>query len=91
MYSEQGFELLIGPVFLQVCQRWIVSSYWAPGSPQTCVPSEILRSRSWASTSATVSPLVTAVSGNGRSWLAASMNASVSRTDWFTFWKATEP
>src|SRR2546425_4723379 len=39
MYSLQGFEELIGPVVLHVCQRWIVSSYCTPGSPQVHVPS----------------------------------------------------
>ncbi len=42
MYSQQGFDELIGAVLGQVCQRWIVSSYWTPGSPQSQVPSAIL-------------------------------------------------
>src|SRR3954447_16181894 len=42
MYSLHGFEELIGAVFGQVCQRWIVSSYCIPGSPQSQVPSAIL-------------------------------------------------
>ncbi len=48
MYSEQGLDELIGAVFGQVCQRWIVSSYWRPGSPQSQVPSAILSMRSAA-------------------------------------------
>ena len=42
MYSEQGLDELIGAVFGQVCQRWMVSSYCMPGSPQSQVPSAIL-------------------------------------------------
>src|SRR5271165_6078564 len=42
IYSLHGFDELIGAVFGQVCQRWIVSSYWTPGSPQSQVPSAIL-------------------------------------------------
>ena len=42
MYSEHGFDELIGAVFGQVCQRWMVSSYCMPGSPQSQVPSAIL-------------------------------------------------
>ena len=44
MYSLHGFDELIGAVFGQVCQRWIVSSYCMPGSPQSQVPSAILSS-----------------------------------------------
>ena len=47
MYSLQGLLELIGAEFLHVCQRWMVSSYCTPGSPQTHVPSAIhfIRSR----------------------------------------------
>jgi len=91
MYSEQGLLELIGPVLGTVCQRWMVSSYCTPGSPQTWVPSAIFASSAAASTVSTVSPVVTAFSPNGLPLAAASMNASVTRTDWFTFWKATLP
>ena len=60
MYSLHGLDELIGPVFLQVCQRWMVSSYCTPGSPQTCVPSPMRRIRWAASACSTASPLVTA-------------------------------
>ena len=46
MYSLHGLTALIGAVFGQVCQRWIVSSYCRPGSPQSQVPSAILSIRS---------------------------------------------
>ena len=42
MYSLHGLDELIGAVLGQVCQRWIVSSYCMPGSPQSQVPSAIL-------------------------------------------------
>src|SRR5438552_1442025 len=34
MYSEHGFDALIGAVFFDVCHRLIVVSYCIPGSPQ---------------------------------------------------------
>src|SRR5437879_12935141 len=48
MYSLQGLLELIGPVALQVCHRWIVSSYCTPGSPHVQVPSAIPRINSRA-------------------------------------------
>ncbi len=42
MYSLHGLDELIGAVLGQVCQRWMVSSYCTPGSPQSQVPSAIL-------------------------------------------------
>src|SRR2546430_8463302 len=42
-YSEHGFVEFCRPVPLQVCHLWIVESNCIPGSPQTCVPSAILR------------------------------------------------
>ncbi len=32
MYSEQGFDAMIGPDAGQVCQSLIVVWYWMPGS-----------------------------------------------------------
>jgi hypothetical protein len=43
MYSEHGLEALMRPLFLQVCQRLTVVSYWIPGSPHTQVASAIIR------------------------------------------------
>ena len=48
MYSEHGFEALIGAVFFEVCQRLIVVSYCMPGSPQMYADSAIMRIRSRA-------------------------------------------
>src|SRR5580658_78597 len=41
MYSEQGFDALIRPEFLLVCQRLIVVSNCMPGSPHCQVASAI--------------------------------------------------
>src|SRR5436305_15253928 len=43
-YSLHGFVEFCRPVLLQVCHLWIVVSNCIPGSPQTHVPSAILRS-----------------------------------------------
>src|SRR5512135_1218718 len=79
MYSEQGLLLLIGAVFGQVCQRWIVSSYCRPGSPQSQVPSAILSIRSRARYDCMGRPVVT-----------ARRKASLARTDRLAFWNITE-
>src|SRR3954467_9221370 len=60
MYSLHGLLLLIGAVLGQVCQRWMVSSYCMPGSPQTHVPSAILSSNSRAGYDVIGRPVVTA-------------------------------
>src|SRR5437762_8661361 len=60
MYSEQGFEAVIGAVFFDVCQRFTVVSYCMPGSPQINADSEIMRIRSRALNVSTGSPVVIA-------------------------------
>src|SRR5450631_172366 len=60
IYSLHGFEELIGAVLGQVCQRWIVSSYCMPGSPQSQVPSAILSSKCLAENVPIGRPVVTA-------------------------------
>src|ERR1041385_9050261 len=59
MYSEQGFEALIGAVFFDVFQRLIVVSYCIPGSPQMYADSAIMRIMSRALQVSTVSPVTT--------------------------------
>src|SRR5215475_12133919 len=56
MYSEQGFDAVIGAVFFDVCQRLTVVSYCMPGSPQMYAESEIMRIRSRALYVSTVAP-----------------------------------
>jgi len=48
MYSEQGFDALMRPLFGEVCQVLMVVSYCIPGSPQTQAASAISRIRSRA-------------------------------------------
>src|ERR1700676_3310649 len=48
MYSLHGFEALMRPVVLHVCQRFTVVSYCIPGSPQCHVESAIFFSNSLA-------------------------------------------
>src|SRR5215831_5881676 len=80
MYSEQGFEALIGAVFFDVCQRLIVVSYCIPGSPQTYADSEIMRIMSRALQVSTDSPVTTARVLQSPSLITACMNSSVTRT-----------
>src|SRR5215510_13031164 len=46
MYSEHGLLALMRSVFGHVCHSLTVVSNCIPGSPQTCVPSAIIRIRS---------------------------------------------
>ena len=74
------------PVPLQVCHLWIVVSNCIPGSPQTYVPSAILRS----SVRASLLLARLAVASRGASTIrglrrAASMNSSLTRTLRFSF------
>src|SRR5215813_4317948 len=87
MYSEQGFEALIGAVFLDVCQRLTVVSYCIPGSPQMYADSAIMRIMSRALKVSTGSPVTTARVLQSPSLITACMNSSVTRTLWFAFWK----
>src|ERR1044071_10432540 len=48
-YSLHGLVEFWRSVPLQVCHLWMVVSHCIPGSPQTCVPSAILRSNVRAS------------------------------------------
>ena len=57
MYSEQGLDALIRPVFGQVCQSLIVVSYWTPGSAQRQAASAISRISSRASSVSIGSPV----------------------------------
>ena len=59
MYSLQGFDALIRPLFGQVCQALIVVSNCMPGSPQKCAAPAIMRMSSRALKVCAVSPEVT--------------------------------
>jgi hypothetical protein len=87
MYSEHGFDAWIRSVFADVCQSLIVVSYWMPGSPQRWAASAMRRKISRARSVSTVSPVVTDRVVQLSSLTTACMNASVTRTLWFAFWK----
>ncbi len=86
MYSEQGFDALIRPVFGSVCHVLIVVSYWTPGSAHCHAASEIWRSRSRASVVSTTEPSVRAVRFHSLLSSTDSMKESVTRTELFAFW-----
>src|SRR5580698_10060000 len=91
MYSEHGFDALIGPVFGHVCQRLIVVSYCRPGSPQYQVPSAICRSISFPSCSGPGTfGSVTQCVRHLRPSTAACMKSSETRTERFAFWNMIE-
>src|SRR5277367_5172434 len=90
IYSEHGLLALIRAVFLQVCQLLIVVSYCIPGSPQCHVESAILYIKSRARIFSAGWPSVTFRVHQSRSSSAARMKSSVTRTEWFAFWKKIE-
>ena len=87
MYSEQGFDALIGPVFGQVCQLLIVVWNCSPGSPQKCAAVEILRISSRARNVSHTSPPSTYRVDHSLSSTTAFMNSSCTRTELLAFWK----
>src|SRR5258708_5275750 len=90
MYSEQGLDALMRPVFLLVCQRLMVVSYCMPGSPHCQVASaiECMRSRALYSLTEVRSLTVRVVKVESVS--TARMNSSVTRTELLAFWKKME-
>src|ERR1700716_2277955 len=81
MYSEQGFEALMRPEFLLVCQRLMVESNCMPGSPHCQVASAIscMSSRALYSLTGVRSLTVRVVKVESVS--TARMNSSVTRTE----------
>src|SRR3984893_10632470 len=90
IYSEQGFEALMRAVVLQVCQRFTVVSYCMPGSPHCHVDSAMRCSNSRAPNSSKGFPSLTVRVHQSRSSSTACMYSSVTRTEWFAFWKKIE-
>src|SRR5262245_31077479 len=86
MYSEHGFDAVIRLVFGSVCQALIVVSYCTPGSAHSQAASAICFNRLRASTVSPTVPSVRAVRFHSLPASAASMNASVTRTELFAFW-----
>src|SRR5204862_6097417 len=91
MYSLHGFDALIRPVFGSVCHELIVVSYWTPGSAHLHAASAMSCSSFRAFFVSTTVPSVRAVRFQSRPAAAASMNASVTRTELFAFWYWIEP
>src|SRR5829696_1771237 len=90
MYSEQGFEAVIGPVFGSVCHLLIVVSYWTPGSAHCQAASAIWSIRSRALTVLIGLPSTRAIRSQSSSFSTAFMNSSVTRTELLAFWNWTE-
>src|SRR3954465_12787197 len=86
MYSLQGFDALIRPVFGSVCQPLIVVSYCTPGSAQRHAASAMSCSSLRAFIVSTTAPSVRAVRFQSPSVSTAFMNASETRTELFAFW-----
>src|SRR3954466_11491192 len=87
IYSEQGLDALIRPVFGLVCHWLIVVSYWTPGSAQRQAASAISRISSRAGIgSPTGSPVVRAIRCQSSSFSTACMKSSVRRTELLAFW-----
>src|SRR3954454_12833774 len=86
MYAEHGLDALIRPVFGSVCHELIVVSYCTPGSAHFHAASATWRSSPRASTVSVTEPSVRAVRFHSRPSEAASMNASLTRTELFAFW-----
>ncbi len=90
MYSEQGLLALIRPLAGQVCQRLMVVSYCNPGSPQKWAASAALCITVRASSTSTMSPVVTACVCQTVPASTAFINSSETRTDRLAFWNMTE-
>src|SRR5205823_13819825 len=86
IYSEHGLDALIRPEFGHVCHALIVVSYCTPGSAHFQAASATWRSNPRASTVPTTVPSVRAVRFQSPPDSAASMKASVTRTELFAFW-----
>src|SRR5688572_26810192 len=89
MYSEHGFDALIGAVLGHVCQRLIVVSYCTPGSAQPQAASPTRRHRSLAESVSTTSPVVRARVCQTPPLSTAVMKASVTRIELLEFWPLT--
>jgi len=91
MYSEQGFDALMRPLFAEVCQSLTVVSYWIPGSPHCHADSAIERISSRAGSVLRMrSESVTARRCHSLPSMTARMKSSVTRTELLEFWKKIE-
>src|SRR5262245_42363246 len=90
-YSLHGLVALIRSVALQVCQRWMVSSNWTPGSAHFQADSAISRHSSRARNVSCTWPVVRRVVCHGPSCSPASMERCGTRTELFEFCPDTVP
>src|SRR6266705_6970054 len=90
MYSEHGFDALIGPEAGQVCQSLMVEWYCRPGSAQAQAAWPIFSHRSRAFSVLAILPgLVRQVRSQEPSDSTALRNSSVTRTVLLEFWPDT--
>jgi hypothetical protein len=87
--SEHGFVAWMRSVPLQVCQRWIVSSYCTPGSAHAHADCATSRHTSRARSVSWTWPVVRNVVSHVPSDCTASMKRSGTRIELFEFWPAT--
>src|SRR5262245_49545617 len=85
MYSEQGFEALIRPLFGQVCHSLMVVSSWTPGSAHRQDALQIWDHRSRAFKVLVIRPSVRQRSFQSPSSTTACMNSFDARTELFEF------
>src|SRR3989344_3444776 len=85
MYSLQGLEAFILPVFGQVCHSLIVVSYCMPGSALCQAASAIQSINSLAFMVSIVSPVVTPLKSQYPSAWTALINSSLTLTELFAF------
>src|SRR5262249_4806296 len=85
MYSEQGFDALIGPAAGQVCQSLMVVWNWMPGSAQAQAAWPISSHKARAFTVLATAPFLRRVKFQSESASTARRNSSVTRTELFEF------
>src|SRR5918996_1078146 len=86
IYSEQGLDAFMRPVFGSVCHELIVVSYWTPGSAHFHAASPAWCRSSRAGMVLITVPSVRAVRFHSSFASAASRKASLMRTELFAFW-----
>ena len=89
MYSEQGFDALISPLFGHVCQELIVSWNCIPGSAQAHAAWPIFSHKSVALMVFETSPFVLLIKFQSWLFFTAFRKSLVTLTELFEFWPET--
>src|ERR1700730_5795834 len=89
MYSEQGFDALIGPAAGQVCQSLMVVWNWMPGSAQAQAAEPTRAPSARAFTVSATAPFLRYVRFQSLSASTARRNSSVTLTELLEFWPET--